>query len=71
MTTDFLLIIAMLLFVFSIAKLNVQHRILGMLTVFILVSIVTTSNIQQLFFFIINGVVVHVLLLLTYREDDK
>jgi hypothetical protein len=71
MNTDFLLIIALLLFVFSIAKLNVQHRILGMLTVFILAAIVTTSNIQQLFFFIINGVMVHILLLLTYREDDK
>lgn len=71
MNTDFLLIIALLLVVFSMTKLNVQHRILGMLTAYILAAIVTTPNIQQLFFFIINGVVVHILLLLTYREDDK
>lgn len=71
MSTEFLLIVAIILFVFSIAKLNVQHRIIGLLSVFILVAIVTTPNIQQLFFFIINGVVVHILLLLTYREKEE
>ena len=66
-----LLFAALFVFIIAFTRQAIFYRVSGFFITFMLLTLVVTKDFTHIFLIMINGFIVHLLLLLSYKEYSK